>query len=521
MRVLLLSLCVLLSCSVTDLARAQTERVDARTAELEAYIDKAMDDWKLPGLSIAIVKDGETVFLKGFGVRELGKPARVDVDTRFGMMSTTKAMTAMAVAMLVDEGKLSWDEPVQKVLPWFSMPDAAFSRKLTVRDTLRHNAGLGADADLLWMRGDLSTRQILERVRNLTPAYEPYSSFSYANVMYQLAGELVSTASGMPWDRFVETRIMAPLGMNESSPTYAGMLAQHDTNVSVAHFEIKGRYKQVGDGTVDSVPAAGAAWSSATDMARWMKFLLRGGTVDGKHLVSQKNFDELFRPQVLVPASEFYPTAKLTLPHWTSYGLGWFQQDYRGHFIAMHTGSIDGRTSIIGLMPDAKLGVYIFGNADHVELRHALMWKVMDLYTGAPERDWSKDFLKLYADQKAETRKKERESDGKRVQGTHPSHPLGDYVGTYVHPAFGDIEVTLDKGKLKLHFGSLPDNSGPLTHWQYDSFRCQCGDGRNDELATHFEPASDDSIGSLTLGGDGSLRFVRKPIAKKVEQPAQ
>ena len=346
-----------------------------------------MHDWNLPGLSIAIVQDGRPVYLKGFGARVVGEPARVDAHTRFGMMSTTKALTAMAVAMLVDEGKLAWDDPVQKTLPWFQLADADFSRRLTVRDTLRHSAGVGPDADLLWLRGDLSSRQILERLRELAPAYPPYSSFGYANVMYQLAGELVSVASGMPWDRYVETRIFTPLGMTESSATYAGMLAHHSGNVSAAYFEIDGKLERVGDGSVDSVPAAGAAWSSANDMARWMTFLLAGGEVDGKRLVSEKSFQEMFQPQALVPAGEFYPTAQLTRPHWMSYGLGWFQQDYRGHYVAMHTGSIDGRVSIIGLMPDANLGVYVFGNADHVELRHALLWKAMDLYPDAPARD--------------------------------------------------------------------------------------------------------------------------------------
>ena len=520
MREFLLASCLLLSCSWLETSQAQDTAAPSgdQTAALDAYIEKAMADWKLPGLSIAIVKDGQAVYVKGFGVRELGRPERVDAHTRFGMMSTTKAMTALAVAMLVDEGKLAWDEPVQKVLPWFEMPDPAFSRTITVRDTLRHNAGLGPEADLLWLRGDLDSRQILERVRELTPAYPPYSSFSYANVMYQLAGELVAKASGMPWDRFVETRIMAPLGMNESSATYASMKARGSDNVSAPYFEIEGRLVRVRDGSVDGVPAAGAAWSSAHDMALWLGFLLDDGQVGGKRLVSEKNFHELFRPQALVPDDQFYPTAKLTRPHWISYGLGWFEQDYRGHFVAMHTGSIDGRTSIIGLMPDAKLGVYVFGNADHVELRHALLWKVMDLYTGAPARDWSAELLELYAEGKAEQKKLETEADAKRVSGTRPSHALADYAGSYAHPAFGDVEVAVTDGVLSMHFGPLPENAGPLSHWQYDAFRWHSGDGRGGDTAVQFGQAGDGSIASVTLGGgDGRVRFERKAQLAKTQ----
>ncbi|HOX71325.1 MAG TPA: serine hydrolase [Dokdonella sp.] len=514
MRWMLLTGCLLFA--VPGLAQEKSTETaiaaDSKTAELDAYIAKAMHDWNLPGLSIAVVKDGQSVYAKGFGVRAVGQVAQVDAHTRFGMMSTTKAMTAMAVAMLVDEGKLAWDDPVQKTLPWFQLSDAEFSRQLTVRDTLRHNAGVGQNANLLWLRGDLSSRQILERLRELPQDYLPYSSFSYANVMYQLAGELVSAASGMPWDRFVETRIFAPLGMDESSATYAGMLAQHTDNVSTAHFRIDGALHQVEDGTVDSVPAAGAAWSSASDMARWMNFLLAGGEVDGKALVSEKNFQEMFRPQALA-AGEFYPTARLTQPHWMTYGLGWFQQDYRGHFVAMHTGSIDGRISIIGLMPDAKLGVYVFGNADHVELRHALLWKVMDLYTDAPSRDWSTELLKLYGELEAKGKADERAQDARRVKGTRPSHRLADYAGTYAHPAFGDVEVSLRDGRLQLRFGPEAVNAGPLKHWQYDSFRWRSGDGRHGESLAQFELASDGSIAAVTLGGDPSVRFARQKRA--------
>lgn len=517
MRGMVLALCLLVAgpALAQDQPSATSFATDARTTELDAYIDKAMGDWKMPGLSIAIVKDGQTVYLRGFGVRTVGEPTRVDTHTRFGMMSTTKALTAMAVAMLVDEGKLAWDDPVQKTLPWFQLADAEFSRKLTVRDTLTHNAGLAPEADMLWVRGDLDSRQILERVRELEPAYTPYSSFIYANVMYELAGELVSAASGMPWSRFVETRIFAPLGMTESSATHAGMLAQNSGNVSTAHFEIDGKLKRIGDGTVDSVPAAGAAWSSATDMARWMNFLLAGGQWDGKRLLSEANFREMFKPQALVPASQFYPTAQLTQPHWVSYGLGWFQQDYRGHYVAMHTGSIDGRVSIIGLMPDANLGVYVFGNADHVELRHALMWKAMDLYTDAPARDWSAELLTLYGGAKKKGKAEERAQNARRVKGTQPSHALSAYAGTYLHPAFGDIEVERRNGRLLLRFGPLPQNQGPLTHWHYDSFRWRGVDGRYGDMAVRFEQAGDGNVSALILGGEDSIRFVRKaPPAK-------
>jgi len=486
----------------------------ASDAELDAYIVKAMADWKLPGLAIVVVKGGEPVYMKGFGTRAIDAAAPVDVDTRFGMMSTTKAMTALAIAMLVDEGKLAWDDPVQKTLPWFQMPDAAFSRQLTVRDTLRHNAGLGDDADLLWTSGMFSSRELLQRVHSLTPGYAPYAEFHYSNVMYQVAGELVSAASGIGWDRFVETRIMAPLGMTRSNATLAGMRAQRDDNVSSPHFEIDGTLRRIDDVPVDAVPAAGAAWSTARDAARWLQFLLGQGELDGRRLVSEANFRELLRPQVMVSAEEFYPSARLTRPHWMSYGLGWFQQDYRGQFVAMHTGSMDGRTAIIGLLPERDLGVYIFGNADHVELRHALMWKVFDLDAGAPPRDWSAELLALYGDLAAKGRQRRADTDARRVPGTRPTHAPAAYAGTYTHPAFGDIQVAQVGSGLALRLGTLAENAGPLSHWEYDTYRWVAGDGRYGQSTVRFEPDDNGGIEALSIRYGSEIRFVRKPVGK-------
>lgn len=480
------------------------------SAELDAYIAQGIKDWNLPGLSIVIVKDDQVVYLKGFGSRSIDQAGTVDADTLFGMMSTTKALTSLSLAMLVDEGKVGWDDPVTKYLPWFRMPEPYVTEHLTVRDLLRHNAGLG-NADALWTRDDLSTREILERVRYLKPAYSLRDSFVYQNVMYQVAGEVVTAASGLPWEQFVATRIFKPLGMTRSYPTLARMREKRDGDVSSAHFEIDGVLHRIEENPVDSVPACGAAWSNARDMAKWLRFLLAGGIVDGKRLVSETNFRELFAPQALVPASEFYPTMALTKPHWTSYGLGWFQQDYRGRFVAMHTGSMDGRIAIIGLMPDEHLGVYVFGNADHVEFRHALMWKVFDLYTDAPARDWSAEFLKLYGDQKKQAKQAEADQEAKRIADTQPSRPLADYAGTYTHPAWGDVVVTADGNGLQIRFGAGAQNLGRLEHFHYDTFRTRFGDGRYGWSYLKFELTLNGKVSSVSFDGSDEYRFVRQP----------
>lgn len=488
--------------------QAQTDN-PAREKELDTFIEKGMQDWKLPGLSTVVVKDGKVVYLKGFGIRTLGNNAAVDADTQFGIMSTTKAMTALAIAMLVDEGKIRWDDPVTRHLPWFQMPTPYLTEEVTVRDLLRHNAGL-ANADLLWSRGDLSTREILQRVRELKPAYSLRSSFIYQNVMYGAAGEVVTAASGMSWEQFITTRILKPLEMERSNATMGGMMAVNDANRSSAHFEIDNKMHVIKEVPVDPVPAAGATWSTARDMGNWIRFLLDGGQYKGKRLVSEENFRELFSPQALIAPDNFYPSTALTKPHWTAYGLGWFLQDYRGKFVAMHTGSMDGRTALIGLLPDDGIGVYVFGNADHVEFRHALMLKVFDLYTDAPTRDWSTELLKLYSDGKAAREKAGSEQDKKRILHTRPSLALSSYVGTYVHPAWGDLIITEQGGKLKIRLGIGAENEGVLQHWNYDSFRGQFGDGRYGWSMFQFALAPDGSVSSVALENSDEYRFIKK-----------
>lgn len=502
----LMLLCLFLLPS--EVLQAQSDD-PAREKELDAFIEKGMKDWNLPGLSAAVVKDGKVVYLKGFGVRTLGESTAVDADTQFGIMSTTKAMTALAIAMLVDEGKIRWDDPVTRHLPWFQMPTPYLTEQVTIRDLLRHNAGLG-NADTLWSRGDYNTREILERVHYLKPAYSLRSSFIYQNVMYGAAGEVIATVSGMSWEQFITTRILKPLEMNHSYATLALSQASDGKNRSSAHFEIGKQLRVIREIPVDPIPAAGATWSTASDMTHWLRFLLAGGEYNGKRLVSEENFRELFSPQALVPANDFYPSTALTKPHWTAYGLGWFLQDYRGKFVAMHTGSMDGRTALIGLLPDDHVGVYVFGNADHVELRHAIMLKVFDLYTDAPPRDWSTDLLKLYGDGKAARDAAIAAQEKKRVKGTRPSLPLSKYTGRYVHPAWGDIEISELKGKLKIRFGIGEENVGILQHWNYDSFRGQFGDGRYGWTMFQFALAPDGSVSSVAAENSDEYRFIKE-----------
>ncbi len=492
-------------------ATAQTRAAQVR--ELDAYIAKGVRDWEIPGLTIAVVRNDSVLFAKGYGVRKLGTPGAVDAQTQFGIMSTTKAFTALGIAMLVDSGKVAWDDPITKHLPEFQFRDPFLTREATVKDLLTHNIGLG-NADLMWARGDLPRADILRRVRHLPQAYSLRSGFIYQNVMYGAAGELIARVAGMSWDDFIRTRIFAPLGMTQSHTTYQSMYAAAAANQSEPHFRIRDTIRVIDDETVDVLPAAGSIWSNAVDMGKWVRFLLDSGRVNGKRLVSEAGFHELLKPQAMVGAAEFYPTARITKPHWMTYGLGWFEQDYRGRFLAFHTGSLDGRTAMVGLLPDARTGVFIAGNLDHAEFRHALMLQVLDIFAGTnggATRDWSAEFLTLYAGLRADGEKVVAAAEAKRVGGTKASVPLGSYVGTYSHAAWGTAVVTLDGDRLRVQMGTSPTMRGALEHWHYDTFRTSLGDGRGGKSYLMFQLDGEGKVSRVLLDGSEDYAFTRVP----------
>ncbi len=490
-------------------AEAQTRAAQLR--ELDAYIAKGVRDWEIPGLTVTVVRNDSVLLAKGYGVRRLGAPGAVDASTQFGIMSTTKAFTALAMAMLVDEGTVAWSDPITKHLPEFQFKDPFLTREATVKDLLTHNIGMG-NADLMWARGDIGAAEILRRVRYLPTAYSLRGGFTYQNVMYGAAGELIARVSGMSWNDFISKRIFAPLGMSQSYTTYVAMHAAAGANQSEPHFRLTDTIRVIADETVDVLPAAGSIWSNATDMGKWLRFLLDSGRVNGTRLVSEAGFRELLKPQTMVPVGDFYPTARLTRPHWTTYGLGWFEHDFRGRFMAFHTGSLSGRTAMVGLLPDARTGVFIAGNLDHAEFRHALMYQVMDLFAGtnggAP-RDWSSEFLTLYKGLAADSRKAQAEFERGRATGTTPRLPLNDYAGTYTHPAWGDVTVASVGTALQVHMGSDPQMRGSAEHWQHDTFRVALGDGRGGYNYLMFRPGLDGKISAVQLDGSDEYTFSR------------
>ena len=434
---------------------------------LDSYVESARKDWNVPGMSVVVVKDGKVVLSKGYGVRELGKTDPVDSQTLFGVMSTTKAMTAVAMGLLIDEGKVSWRDKVIKHLPDFRIGDPYITQELEIRDLFTHNSGL-ASTDFLWARTpELPADEAVRRMQYAKPAYSLRGGFQYHNSMYLVAGKVIEKVSGMAWERFMTERVFRPLGMISTHPTLAA--AMNHANRTSAHYTIKKNIEVIPEMPIDSVAPAGAVWSNADDAAKWMTYLITGKTSDGKDLLKQATLEEVFRPQVILP-SNFYPTFSLLKPKWTTYGLGWFQHDYRGEKVDMHTGSIDGRTALVGLLRDKKIGIYVLGNLDHEEARHGIIYKAFDLlaFSDTNGRDWNREFKKMYDNMASEGEQVLATLMSKRLPDTKPSLPLSAYVGTYTDPLYGTVEVKLVEGRLIII--ASKDLTAELRHRHVDTF---------------------------------------------------
>jgi CubicO group peptidase (beta-lactamase class C family) len=490
---------------------AVAQGVDAPLAGFDAYVSRAVKDWDVPGLALAVVKDDSMVFAKGYGVRAVGTHDAVDTHTLFALGSTTKAFTALAAALMVDAGKIRWDDPVATYVPGFVLRDPYVTHELRIRDLLTHELGF-ADPEYLWYGNDQTLADMMRRLRYLPPQTSFRSRFAYNNVGYAAAGLIAGRANGSSWDDLVRTRILGPLGMAET--VLDGPALRGNVNVTRPHAYVGDTLRALpafSQELVDAIAPAGSMYSNVLDMSKWIRFLLDSGRVAGKRLVSDTTFAELMRPQVLVPSDEFYPTAKLTRPSFTAYGMAWFLEDYRGEKVAFHTGSIDGLVAIVGLVPARRLGIVVVANRDHAEVRHAFMYRVFDAYLGGPQRDWSTEMRAMYQKVRDSVKVARKEADAKRVQGTKPSLALDRYAGTYADSLYGSVTVRLERGRLVLVPSAFL--TADLEHWNYDTFRARYRNWWIEPKTVSFRLAPDGNVSAVDLG-DGEV-LARVPIAKK------
>jgi CubicO group peptidase (beta-lactamase class C family) len=319
---------------------------------LDSYVDRALKDWQVPGVAIAVVKNDSVVFAKGYGVRELGKPDPVDARTLFAVGSTTKAFTAATLAMLVDEKKLRWDDPATRFLPTLQLNDPAATRELTVRDLLTHRSGLPR-GDRIWYASGLERDEVLRRVRFLKPSWTFRSTYGYQNIMFLAAGQVVHSASGKSWDDFVRERILTPLGMRATNTSVTAI--KPGDNAATPHAKLEDVVRPIAWRNIDNVGPAGSINSNVIEMAEWLRLQLGEGSHRGRKLLSDSVVKEMHTPQIIVrrslEAEKLFP-----MTHLVAYGLGWSIRDYRGRKMIGHGGGIDGFRAEVGLIPKRSSG---------------------------------------------------------------------------------------------------------------------------------------------------------------------
>ncbi|MCF8042805.1 MAG: serine hydrolase [Desulfarculaceae bacterium] len=473
---------------------------------LEDYVNKSMRTWQVPGLALAVVQDGQVVFSQGFGVRKTGEAAPVDPQTMFAIGSSTKAFTATALAMLVDQGKLTWDGPVARVLPGFSLADPWVSRHLSLRDMLSHRSGLkGADILWVWNQDYLTRGQLISSMRYESLSYPFRSQFHYNNLMYLAAGQVIPAVTGKTWDAFIKARLFAPLGMTNSN-TSIRQLSGKD-NVASPHLMAEGKIWPISYRSVDMIAPAGAINSNIVDMAKWVEFQLAGCSWEGEALVKPHTVLQMRSPQISMPIP--YPCPTLPGAHFLGYGMGWFLQDYHGVKVVHHGGNIDGMTALVALVPEKSAGLVILSNLEATHVRDVLMYNLLDRILGREPTDWNDHFVALAS----KARKAEQEAMGKSLQarrmGTAPTLPLPSFAGEYRNDLYGKISITLRGGVLYLKYLG---REVPLSHWHYNSFRRPNWSIEEPgvELVT-FEIASDGSVNSLIDDSMASFRRVAAP----------
>jgi len=464
---------------------------------LSAVTERGMGLWHVPGMSVAVVTQDEVLMQKGFGTTAAKSGQPVDQHTLFAIASTTKAMVVTGILMLVDEGKLSLDDPITKHVPELHFGDPLLTRQLIVRDLLAHRTGLPS-TDYWSFFQDMPLDEQIKRLQTVQAVAPIRTRLIYQNTMFEIAGLLIERLSGQRWHHFLAERLWQPVGMLETYGERAQINVGQSHVMPHLYFD-KHLTVPPWDFRADYADAAGSVWSSIYDMSLWAQFLLRDGvTKSGDRLVSEENFKQMFEPHQLASADDFYPTVELTNPNWRSYGLAWFQQDFQGRKIDFHTGSLSGLIAIIGLDRANDKAVIVLGNRDHAEMRHALLWEVMDHSDKDERRDWNQDVFDLYAARTAEAGQGWKETQQKRLKHTKPSLKPAAYAGRYRNETMGDILVEKSGRKMTLKT-TLVDME--MSHWHLDTYLVEHKTWQMHEFAS-FSIGPDGTIASVKLFGE-------------------
>lgn len=469
-------------------------------AAVDRIAAATLQQWRVPGVAIAIVRDDRVVYVKGFGVKDITKPDPITADTVFELGSTSKAFTSTAAALLVGEKKLNWDDPVRKYIPWFRLSDPC--AEATLRDVLTHRSGV-ATRDELWDNARYSREEFMRALASVPMSKPLRSAYQYSNIGFTIAGEVVAAAAGVPYETFLRTRIFTPLGMTHSGITFEDWAkADHAIGYNFDREHDAATPHPFADYT--NIAPAGTVKTTARDMAQWLRFHLANGMIDGKVVVDADALLATKSPQVALSLStDNHPESNIV-----TYGMGWNVQDYRGTLLVAHSGALNGFRTQVALLPKLGAGVVVLTNIGRGNAPLAARNAILDLLIGSGTRDWNAYYLALDAKADAKGQAAIAARAASQKLGTKPSHDLADYTGTYENAGYGKVVVTLEGGSLVLRWGHAVL---PMTHWHYDVFDAKSDLEELDELIP-FNSGADGNVNSLTMFG---MTFMKAPKEKQ------
>ncbi|MDD2963130.1 MAG: serine hydrolase [Bacteroidales bacterium] len=454
---------------------AQTLPFTFNPDTLSAKLEKMRRDWNAPGLAVALVRNDSVVYAQGFGVTNIDQPQPVDANTLFAVASNTKSFTAAAIAMMVDSGRMEWDAPVKRYLPWFESYDPWVTANTTLRDLLSHRTGhVTFSGDLIWSNTLYSRREVVERARLLTPHHGFRAGYGYSNINFIAAGLALEAVTNQPWEDVITSRILKPAGMTRTLTSITQIPTT--TNVAMPHTAPDGKMMVIEWQNWDNMAPAGALISSVNDMAQWIRVQLRRGELPGssadapKKLWSEKVQNEMWQPNVMNPISTGAQKNNPTT-HFRGYGLGWSLYDYQGEKLVNHGGGYDGMLSTTTFIPGKNCGFVVLTNCNE-PLYYVVSQTLQDLICNTPEpRDWNSFLLERVKKNKEQEQKDKAEALKNRRHDTQPTLPLADYSGTYNDPIYGAVEVTMTKkGALRLNMKPTPGFTSQMNHWEYNTF---------------------------------------------------
>jgi len=474
---------------------------------LDAKVEALRKASGAPGIAVAIVEHGKTTLARGWGFRKLGEAARVDAGTIFQTGSTGKAFTATAIAILVDQGKLGWDDKVIDHIPWFRMYDPWVTREMTVRDLLVHHSGLGLGAgDLLFVpRGSLSRKEATRRLAYIKPATSFRANYAYDNILYMVAGQLIEEVSGKTWEEFMTREVLRRGGMKDATATYEARWATPDR--AFPHARVGGAVRGDGPNSVldereelgrAAAPAGGLALS-ANDLAQWLKIQLGHGALPGGgRLFSEAQAAEMWKGVTVQPITPYPGGLAPLTPKFSTYALGWEVEDYRGARIISHGGGVFGSITHVILLPDQDVGIAVVVNSEDVALLRGVAHMLADHYLGLSDMDWPKRFGDFMT-QRIEGGKAALSTAKAAPAKVGPSLTLERYAGTYRDPWYGDVAVTNGAEGLRIDFKTTPRMAGKLVHWQYDTFVTRFDDKAIEPAYVTFALDADGKVASVSM----------------------